>query len=69
MAGSNLLLAGPLLLLAQAPVCALATDVKAQSSTQYRWYAAQLLCDSPDELDDGSMNESVSFSGKAAFSR
>lgn len=33
------------------------------------WYAAQLLYDSLDELDDGSLNGSVSFSGKAAFSR
>ena len=33
------------------------------------WYAAQLLYDSLDELDDGSLNGSVPFSGKAAFSR
>jgi hypothetical protein len=30
---------------------------------------AQLLYDSLDELDDGSLNGSVSFSGKTAFSR
>lgn len=33
------------------------------------WYAAELLYDSLDELDDGSLNGSVSFSGKAAFRR
>ncbi|MCR4309461.1 MAG: hypothetical protein NUW14_05495, partial [Deltaproteobacteria bacterium] len=33
------------------------------------WYAAQLLYDSLDELDDGSLNGSVPFSGKTAFSR
>ena len=33
------------------------------------WYAAQLLYDSQDELDDGSLNGSVSFPGKAAFFR
>ena len=33
------------------------------------WYAAQLLYDSLDELDDGVLNGSVSFSGKTAFSR
>jgi hypothetical protein len=33
------------------------------------WYAAQLLYDSLDELDDGSLNGSVPFSGKAAFYR
>ena len=33
------------------------------------WYAAQLLCDSVDELDDGALHGSVPFSGKAAFSR
>jgi len=33
------------------------------------WYAAQLLYDSLDELDDGVLNGSVPFSGKAAFSR
>ena len=38
MIGSKLLFAVSLLLLALAPVCALAVDVKAQSSTQYLWY-------------------------------
>jgi hypothetical protein len=33
------------------------------------WYAAQLLYDSLDELDDGVLNGSVVFSGKAAFFR
>jgi hypothetical protein len=33
------------------------------------WYAAQLLYDSLDELDDGVPNGSVVFSGKAAFFR
>ena len=33
------------------------------------WYAAQLLYDSLDELDDGLLNGSVVFSGKAAFFR
>jgi hypothetical protein len=31
------------------------------------WYAAQLHCDSLDELNDGVPNGSVVFSGKAAF--
>ena len=38
MTGRKLLLAVSLLLLALAPVCALAADVKTQSSTQYLWY-------------------------------
>ena len=38
MVRSRLLLAGSLLLLALAPVGALAADVKTQSSTQYLWY-------------------------------
>ncbi len=33
------------------------------------WYAAQLLYDSLDELDDGALNGSVVFAGKAAFFR
>jgi hypothetical protein len=33
------------------------------------WYAAELLYDSLDELDDGVLNGSVAFSGKAAFRR
>ncbi len=33
------------------------------------WYAAQLLYDSLDELDDGVLNGNVVFSGKAAFFR
>lgn len=38
MTGKKLLFAVSLLLLALAPVCAVAADVKAQSSTQYLWY-------------------------------
>jgi hypothetical protein len=33
------------------------------------WYAAQLLYDSLDELDDGVLNGSIVFSGKADFFR
>ena len=33
------------------------------------WYAAQLLYDSLDDLDDGVQNDSVPFPGKASFSR
>jgi hypothetical protein len=38
MTGRKLLFAVSLILPALAPVCALAADVKAQSSTQYFWY-------------------------------
>ena len=69
MTGRKLLFAAPLLLLVLTPVCALAANVKAQSSTRYPWYAAELLYDSLDELDDGCLNGSVAFSGKAAFRR
>jgi hypothetical protein len=31
------------------------------------WYAAQQLYDSLDELNDGVLNSSLIFSGKAAF--
>ncbi len=73
-----------LLLLALAPVCALAADIKAQTSPQYYryndsndpwthahngWCAAEPLYDSLDALDDGNLNGSVPFSGKAAFRR
>ena len=64
MVGRKILLAASLLLLALAPVGALAADIKTQSSTQYLWYndpgahvhnwwyAAQLLYDSPNDLDN-----------------
>ena len=69
MAGRKLLLAGSLLLLALAPVGALAADIKTQSSTQSRWYNDPFPRDPLHEMDDGVLDGIVVFRGNAAFFR
>jgi len=70
MIGSKRLLADLRRLPALAPAGALSAGINAQSPPQSLW------CNDPfqrrvsqDGLNDGSLNGSVSFPGKAAFSR
>jgi hypothetical protein len=67
----KLSLTDSLLLPAPAPGGDLSADGKAQSSTRVpsAQRSLQRLFDSLDELEDGILNASVVFSGKAVFSR
>ena len=61
MTGRKPLFEVSLPLLGLPPICALAADVKTHPFPRYLWY--------DDPSDDGALNGSVPFSGKAAFSR
>ena len=64
MVGREILLAASLLLLALAPVGALAADIKTQSSTQYLWYNDPFhALDDPDNTVVFPGNKADFFSG------